>query len=43
MARVALNDQPGAIEDFLSSLEFHPGFEPAIYQLRLLGVEPPES
>ena len=43
MSRAALNDQPGAIEDFLSSLEFHPGFEPAIYQLRLLGVEPPES
>jgi tetratricopeptide (TPR) repeat protein len=42
MARAALNDQPGAIEDFLSSLEFHPGFEPAVYQLRLLGVEPPE-
>lgn len=41
MARVALNDQAAAIQDFLASLEFHPGFEPALYQLRLLGVEPP--
>lgn len=41
MARVALNDTAGAIEDFLTSLKFHPGFEPALYQLRLLGVEPP--
>jgi len=43
MARAALNDQPAAIEDFLTSLEFHPGFEPALYQLGLLGVEPPEE
>ena len=41
MARVALGDPDSAIQDFLTSLEFHPGFEPAIYQLRLLGVEPP--
>jgi tetratricopeptide (TPR) repeat protein len=41
MARAALGDQPAAIEDFRLSLKYHPGFEPAIYQLRLLGVENP--
>jgi hypothetical protein len=41
MARAALGDQAAAIEDFRLSLKFHPGFEPAIYQLKLLGVENP--
>jgi hypothetical protein len=41
MARNALGDQATAIEDFRLSLKFHPGFEPAIYQLKLLGVENP--
>lgn len=39
MARAALGDTTGAIEDYRLSLEWHPGFEPAIYQLALLGVE----
>jgi hypothetical protein len=30
-----------AIEDFRLSLKYHAGFEPAIYQLKLLGVENP--
>ncbi len=41
MARAALGDTAAAIEDFQSSLKYHPDFEPAIYQLRLLGVENP--
>jgi len=39
MARAATGDQAGAIEDFRTSLVYHPEFEPALYQLRLLGVE----
>ncbi|MBN1147295.1 MAG: C39 family peptidase [Anaerolineales bacterium] len=41
MARAALGDTAAAIEDFRTSLQYHPGFEPALYQLRLLGVENP--
>jgi hypothetical protein len=41
MARAALGDQAAAIEDFRLGLKFHPGFEPALYQLKLLGVENP--
>jgi hypothetical protein len=41
MAKAALGDTPGAIQDFRSSLQYHPGFEPALYQLRSLGVENP--
>ncbi len=40
MAKAALGDTSGAIDDFRLSLKYHPGFEPAIYQLGLLGVEP---
>jgi tetratricopeptide (TPR) repeat protein len=40
MAKAALGDSDGAIQDFRTCLEYHEGFEPAIYQLRLLGVEP---
>jgi len=40
MARLALGDNDGAIADFRKSLEMHPGFQPAIDQLDLLGVEP---
>jgi tetratricopeptide (TPR) repeat protein len=40
MAKLALGDTVGATEDFLESLVWHPGFEPSIYQLSLLGVEP---
>ena len=40
MAKAALGDTQGATQDFLSSLEYHEGFEPAIYQLDLLGVTP---
>lgn len=41
MAKAALGETQGAIADFRTSLEYHPGFDPAIYQLRLLGVENP--
>ena len=40
MARLALGDQPAAIEDFQQALQYHAGFPPAEYQLRLLGVNP---
>jgi tetratricopeptide (TPR) repeat protein len=41
MAKAALGDQAGAIEDFQTSLIYHEGFEPAIYQLNLLGAANP--
>ncbi|MFZ5810263.1 MAG: C39 family peptidase [Chloroflexota bacterium] len=40
MAKNALGDQDGAIKDFRTALKYHPNFEPALYQLNLLGVEP---
>jgi tetratricopeptide (TPR) repeat protein len=40
MARGALGDVDGAIQDYRESLNWHPGFEPSVYQLNLLGVEP---
>jgi tetratricopeptide (TPR) repeat protein len=40
MAKAALGDTHGATQDFLTSLEYHKGFEPAIYQLNELGVTP---
>ncbi len=40
MAKLALGDTDGAIADFRTSLEWHPGFEPSTYQLGLLGVTP---
>jgi hypothetical protein len=39
LAREALGDLDGAIRDLRSSLEYHPGFEPGLEQLRRLGVE----
>jgi len=41
MAKSALGDPAGAIEDFRASLRYHAGFQPALYQLKLLGVENP--
>lgn len=41
MAKAALGDTAGAIQDFRTSLELHPGFEPALYQLELLGAPNP--
>ncbi len=41
MAKAALGDTAGAIEDFRLSLLYHPGFGPALYQLQLLGVSNP--
>lgn len=41
MAKAALGDTAGAIEDFRTSLRYHAGFQPALYQLKLLGVENP--
>jgi tetratricopeptide (TPR) repeat protein len=40
MARQALGDSAGAIDDFRTSLKYHPGFAPPAYQLKLLGLEP---
>ena len=39
LARQAIGDVDGAIEDFRTSLVYHPGFQPALYQLDLLGVD----
>lgn len=41
MAKAALGDTSGAIADYRTSLQYHPGFGPAVYQLKLLGVENP--
>jgi hypothetical protein len=39
MAKAALGDTTGAINDFKTSLDpYHPGFEPSLYQLQLLGA-----
>jgi hypothetical protein len=38
LAKEALGDVTGAIEDLKTSLEWHPGFEPSEYQLDRLGV-----
>jgi hypothetical protein len=40
LAREAIGDVDGAIEDFQVSLKHHPGFEPGIEQLERLGVAP---
>jgi hypothetical protein len=40
MAKAALGDINGAIEDYRMALQYHEGFEPAVYQLNQLGVEP---
>jgi hypothetical protein len=40
MAKAALGDTYGAIEDYRQSLEYHPDFGPSIYQLTQLSVEP---
>jgi tetratricopeptide (TPR) repeat protein len=39
LAKEALGDLAGAIEDLKISLEWHPGFEPSEFQLDRLGVE----
>ena len=40
MAKAALGDTHGAIQDYRLSLEFHPDFDPSIYQLTQLGAAP---
>ncbi|MGB9673283.1 MAG: C39 family peptidase [Anaerolineales bacterium] len=40
MAKNALGDRDGAIADFRQALKYHPNFEPALYQLNLMGVQP---
>lgn len=40
MAKAALGDTAGAIQDYRTALKYHPNFEPAIYQLNLLGAAP---
>jgi tetratricopeptide (TPR) repeat protein len=39
LAREAIGDVPGAIEDLRAALNMHPGFQPALDQLRRLGVD----
>lgn len=39
-AKAALGDTAGAIEDFRTSLRFHPDFGPALYELELMGAAP---
>jgi hypothetical protein len=39
LAREAIGDVPGAIEDLRASLNNHPGFEPALFHLSRLGVD----
>jgi hypothetical protein len=41
MAQAALGNPDAAIQDFQTSLQYHQGFEPALYQLNLLGIETP--
>jgi tetratricopeptide (TPR) repeat protein len=40
MSKAALGDSAGAIEDYRTSLKYHPDFEPTLYQLQVLGVAP---
>ena len=40
MANYALGDQAQALEDFKASLQWHPDFEPTIYQMEQLGLQP---
>ncbi len=40
LAREALGDSAGAIEDLRTSLIYHPGFGPSLYQLNRLGATP---
>jgi tetratricopeptide (TPR) repeat protein len=41
MAKSALGDTAGAIEDYRFALDYHSGFEPAEYQLSQLGASVP--
>jgi Peptidase_C39 like family/Tetratricopeptide repeat len=41
MAQSALGNPDAAIQDFRTSLQYHQGFEPALYQLNLQGVRTP--
>ena len=40
MAKAALGDTSGAIDDYRSSLKLHPGFGPSLAQLEQLGASP---
>lgn len=40
MARAAIGDTNGAIEDYKESLKYHPDFAPSLEQLKAMGVEP---
>jgi len=40
LAKLALGDTEGAVEDFRDSLQWHPGFIPSVDQLQQLGLEP---
>jgi tetratricopeptide (TPR) repeat protein len=38
LARIAVGDQGGAVDDLKTSLQYHPGFEPSLTELQRLGV-----
>ncbi|MGW8251528.1 MAG: hypothetical protein ACWGO1_12860, partial [Anaerolineales bacterium] len=40
LAKLALGDPDGAVQDFRQSLKWHPGFGPSLEQLASLGVAP---
>jgi tetratricopeptide (TPR) repeat protein len=40
MAKIALGDRDGALQDFRDSLKWHPNFGPSMEQLSYLGVAP---
>jgi hypothetical protein len=40
LARSAVGDAAGAVEDWRAAVQAHPGFEPAVAQLQAVGVEP---
>jgi len=41
MAKQALGDTAGAIEDYRAAIQYHTGFGPAVYQLQQLGASAP--
>jgi hypothetical protein len=40
LARQALGDTAGAVDDLRTSLEYHPGFAPSVAQLQAMGINP---
>jgi tetratricopeptide (TPR) repeat protein len=40
LARQALGDSAGAVDDLRASLNYHPGFAPSVAQLQTMGINP---